>query len=134
MPTIERTSSGMQDPAIAEIDATITDLRSKLVAGRIIYATDINQLISLWNRFNDHYHRADDLYGVDNYGNVGRYGGGAYDYGNEPSYRLQDNGGWNADQGGVDTNTTFSAALHNEFAARFNSANGHYHQFDDRTG
>ena len=135
MATIERTSTGMQDPSSSEIETTIADLRSKLVSGRIVYAADINQLISLWNRFNDHYHRTDDLYGIDNYGNVGSYGGGgAYDYANEPTYRLQDGGGWYGDQGGVSTSTVFSASLHNEFAARFNSTNGHAHLFDDRTG
>jgi hypothetical protein len=135
MPTIERTSTGMQDPSSVDTETSLRSLRDRLVAGRIIYASDINDLIALWNRFNDHYHRTDDLYGIDNYGNVGSYGGGGvYDYANEPTYRMQDNGGWNADQGYVNTNTVFSAGLHNEFAARFNSANGHGHLFDDRTG
>lgn len=135
MPTIERTSTGMIDPSSSDTESTLRSLRDRLVSGRIIYASDINALISLWNRFNDHYHRADDLYGIDNYGNVGSYGGaGAYDTTNEATQRLQDNGGWTTDQGGVNTSTVFTAGLHNEFAARFNSANGHAHLFDDRTG
>jgi len=136
MPSIDRTSTGMQDPSSSEIETTIADLRTKLVAGRIIYASEINQLINLWNRFNDHYHRADDLYGIDNYGNVGSYGGGgAYDTTNEATYRLQDSGVGNAgDMGTVSTSDTFSASKHNEMADKFNSANGHKHYFDDRTG
>ena len=135
MPTIERTSSGMEDPGRTEIETTISDLRSKLVAGRIIYASEINTLITMWNRFNDHFHRADDLYGIDNYGNVGSYGGsGAYDTTNEATYRLQDSGITNAgDVGGVDNTQTITATKHNEISARYNSANGHSHYFDDRT-
>ena len=135
MPTIERTTTGMQDPSSSEIETTLRDLRSKLVSGRIVYAADINQLINLWNRFNDHYHRADDLYGIDNYGNVGSYGGGAYDTGNEATYRLQDSGVSNAaDMSTISTSDVFTAAKHNEMSARFNSTNGHKHYFDDRTG
>lgn len=136
MPTIERTSTGMQDPSSSEIETTIADLRTKLVAGRIIYASEINQLINLWNRFNDHYHRADDLYGIDNFGNVGSYGGsGAYDTTNEATYRLQDSGVANAgDMSTISTSEVFSAGKHNEMAAKFNSSNGHKHYFDDRTG
>ena len=135
MPSIDRTSTGMQDPSSSEIETTIADLRTKLVAGRIIYASEINQLINLWNRFNDHYHRADDLYGIDNYGNVASYGGtGAYDTQNEATYRLQDSGVTNAgDMSTVSTSETFSASKHNEMVDRFNSANGHKHSFDDRT-
>ena len=125
----------MEDPGRTEIETTISDLRSKLVAGRIIYASEINTLISMWNRFNDHFHRADDLYGIDNYGNVGSYGGsGAYDTTNEATYRLQDSGITNAgDVGGVDNTQTITATKHNEISARYNSANGHSHYFDDRT-
>ena len=135
MPTIERTSTGMIDPSAVETENLLRSLRSRLVSGRIIFASDINDLISLWNRFNDHYHRADDLYGIDNFGNEQKYGAdGRYDIANEHTQRLQNNGGWTSDQGGVNTSIVFTAGLHNEFAARFNSANGHAHLFDDRTG
>lgn len=136
MPTIERTTSRMEDPARTEIETTISDLRTKLVAGRIIYASEINTLINMWNRFNDHFHRADDLYGIDTYGNVGSYGGtGAYDTTNEATYRLQDSGIANSGEMGTVNNTQLiTASKHNDIALHFNSANGHSHYFNDRTG
>lgn len=136
MAQIIRTSGGMEDPSSSEIQTTINDLRGKFVSGRLIYAQEVTQLSGLWNRFNDHYHRADDLYGIDNYGNVTSYGAaGAYDTTNEATYRLQDSGVTNAGDTNISISVGESIAIgkHNDLAIKFNSANGHKHYFDDRT-
>jgi hypothetical protein len=130
MPTTERTTTGMNNNST--VQTYVNNTAGKFVSGRLIYASDINQIINGFNTLNDHVHGGiTDLYGIDDYGNVSSYGtGGAYEEQNANSTGPV---GMNGDVGTVSTGDTATAGKYNEMANAANAARSHYHQWDDRT-
>jgi hypothetical protein len=125
----ERTTSGMIGPDSATIQATINTLKDAMVIGATVQATHINSLLSMWRQFNDHYHSVSDLYGIDNYGNVGRYGT-AWD---SPNPKNTDAMG-GTEPADVTSGDTILATKHEEIKNALLTANGHAHNIYDRDG
>lgn len=130
MATETRTTTGMNNNGT--VQTYVNNTSGKFVTGRIIYASDINQIINGFNTLNDHVHGGiTDLYGIDNFGNVGSYGsGGAYE---EQNANSSGPVGINADVGTVSAGQTATASKYNDMANAANSARSHYHTWDDRT-
>ena len=130
MPTINRTTTGMKGPLSSTVQTTIDSLRSNFVANTDIQASHINSILALWRSFNDHYHTIDnDLFGIQDYGNVG--GGyssaGSYD-GSKDTGAM---GGF--EPANVAIGDTITAVKHEEIRVAFLSANDHVHTIDDRS-
>jgi hypothetical protein len=125
----ERTTSGMIGPDSATIQATINTLKDAMVIGATVQAAHINSLLSMWRQFNDHYHSVSDLYGIDNYGNVGRYGT-AWD---SPNPKNTDAMG-GTEPADVTSGDTILASKHEEIKNALLGANDHAHNIYDRDG
>lgn len=130
MPTINRTTSGMKYPFSSDIQAAIDAARGNFSTGATIQATHVNGILAIWRLFNDHYHTVDnDLYGIQDYGNVG---GGYSSSGNyDGAKNSAAMGGFEPTD--VTVGDTITAAKHEEIRVAFQSANDHVHSIDDRT-
>jgi len=126
----ERTTNGMNNNST--VQTYVNNAAGKFVTGRLIYASDINQIIDGFNTLNNHVHSGiDDLYGIDNFGNVSSYGSsGAYE---ETNANTSEPVGMNSDVGTVSTGQTATASKYNEMANAANAARSHHHTWDDRT-
>lgn len=130
MATDTRTTNGMNNNGT--VQGFVNNTSGKFVTGRVIFASDINQIINGFNNLNDHVHGGiDDLYGIDNFGNVGSYGSsGAYE---ETNANTSGPVGMNGDVGTVSAGQTVTASKYNEMANAANAARSHHHTWDDRT-
>lgn len=78
MPQVQRNTTTMKTINASSLQSLITTLKSSIVVGAGITASDVNQVIAAYNTWRQHTHKADDLRGVDTFGNVGFYGGGTW--------------------------------------------------------
>jgi len=80
MAQVNRTTSGIQGVGgVAGLQSLITTLQNNMKLDKDITASDVNQLISAYNSWQDHHHDTDDLTGQDTFGNLSVYGaGGTY--------------------------------------------------------
>jgi hypothetical protein len=131
MATITRYTQGMSSPSSGDLQTTIDTLFSNIAAGKIVYAGDINSLISTYNSFLNHYHVIDDLYGIQDYGDgLGSPYSSAGNYETDTSsvgimtYSTMST---------ISAGDTFTADKHNEMVNYINGIQGHYHTWDDRT-
>jgi hypothetical protein len=112
---------------------TVNTLKSSMVSGNVMYASDVNTLINLYNTMNSHYHRYDDAY------QLATYGAG---YGNWPGAGDRNNYYEDKDTSypvgataiaTVANTTTATASKHNEIAGQSRTMKTHYHTINDRT-
>lgn len=107
----------------AEQSTIRSNLRSRFVAGNVIQASDINDLRTLMNAFQRHYHRYTDYQNIKTYGNNG-VGTTARDV--DTSIL----GGY-ADPGGVSVSNPITASYINGHVNAVNALRSHYHDIDD---
>lgn len=113
------------------VQTYVNNCSGKFVVGRLIYASDINQIINGFNTLNDHVHgNIDDIRGKDTFGNVGSYGSVTYE---ETDANTSGPVGMNSDVGTVSAGQTATASKYNEMANAANAARSHHHTWDDRT-
>ena len=125
MPTITRTTTGMMDPWQADVKSTIATAKANFVADTVISASHINSLLSVWRRWNDHYHETAD-YAFEAYGNTASTGT-FYDTNPENTGRL---GG--TEPADVAAGDIVTSAKHEEIRSAVLGANDHTHTIDDR--
>lgn len=80
MAQVNRVTSGIKGVGgVASLQSLITTLQNNMALNKDITASDVNQLISAYNSWQDHHHTTDDLIGIDSEGNLAVYGaGGTY--------------------------------------------------------
>ena len=78
MPQVQRATTGIKTANATTLQSLINNLTVLMAQGKNITASDANQLIATYNSWITHTHTADDLRGIDTFGNVGFYGGGTY--------------------------------------------------------
>lgn len=78
MPQVQRATTGIKTANPTTLQSLINNLTVLMAQGNDITASDANQLIATYNSWVTHTHTADDLKGIDTFGNVGFYGGGTY--------------------------------------------------------
>ena len=136
MPQVNRVTSGIQGVGgVASLQSLITTLQNNMALNKSITASDVNQLISAYNSWQDHHHNTDDLKGIDTFGNLSVYGGGGKYTGSKNASDAKNTGG-----------TLFSAqallvviannVLDSDVNAIINSINAirnHLHTIDDIT-
>lgn len=129
MPQEAKNTAGMSNNST--VQTFVNNTSGKFISGRLVYASDVNQIINGFNNLNNHSHAGiADIRGKDTYGNIGRYGSVTYDGTNESTSGPI---GMNGDVGVVSTGQTITSAKHNEMANALNSARSHYHTWDDAT-
>jgi len=134
MPQVQRNTTGMKTINQSSLQSLITTLKNTIVVGAGITASDVNQVIAAYNTWRQHTHKADDLRGVDTYGNVGFYGGGTWAA--DPSSSAAKNTG-----GTLFPNNGFLNAVNdqvddtdvNSFIASINNIRSHKHTIFDTT-
>lgn len=105
-----------------EQSAIRSSLRSRFVAGNVIQASDFNNLRTLMNAFQRHYHRYTDIISLKTYGNTGG-----------TSSRDVDTsllGGY-SDPGTVSSGSTVTASYINGHVNAVNALRSHNHAIDD---
>lgn len=106
-------------------NSPISTLRTKIAAGNVIYASDINSLKDLINGWLGHTHTYDDAYQLATYGNNGdrtNY------YENKTTATIGQ-----SNVGAVSNTTTIASSHHNTLKDRTNSLRSHLHSINDRT-
>lgn len=63
---------------MGSVASTVSSLRSQCYSGAPVIAANVRSLVDLYNTFIYHYHWAEDLIGMDTFGNVSYYGSGYY--------------------------------------------------------
>jgi hypothetical protein len=130
--------NGGYDPVTSQ--ATINALQASMVPGTVIYASDVNSLINLWNAFNNHTHGVDDLYGVFDFGD-------GYDTPNGPPVPFTtyatppgssestttDGPSLSGDIATIGAGGVIYAAKANELVSAFAGQAAHTHTWTDRT-
>ena len=131
MATRSVTTSGINGGYnVAASQGVIDTLKVNMASGKVIYASDINSLISLWNSFNGHTHGISDLYGIKNFGNTNPSG-----YSTNGNYEndTTDAANLSADISGVGQGSLVYAAKVNELVTAFRGRGNHSHTWADRT-
>lgn len=103
----------------------ISTLRTKIAAGNVIYASDINSLKDLMNGWLGHTHTYDDAYQIADFGN----NGDRDDYYEDKTTATIGQ----SNVGAVSNTTTITASHHNTLKDRTNSLRSHLHSINDRT-
>ena len=145
MATITSATGGMVNPASADLQSTINSLLTSVNTGEVVTADQINSIVSLYNSFIGHVHSVSDLYGIFNYGDglgTPYSSSGNYEYkntGTAADYYYWDANGFYVAAGfstlnGVSSGDTITAVKHNELANTINGVQGHFHEWNDRTG
>jgi hypothetical protein len=124
-------TGGMTGPTSASLQTTITNKLNLIQSGSIIYATDINDIISTYNSFLTHFHQISDLYGIFNFGDglgspysgSGNFEADSSSAATYPSSSITT----------ISTNDTILVSKHNQMASAINGIQGHNHTWDDRT-
>jgi hypothetical protein len=110
-------------------NSVITTLRTNMASGSVIYANDVNTLITLINSWLGHYHNYDDAYQLATFGNNG----------DRTNYTESKNSSDVTSSmsistiSGVTSGDTIVATKHNEMRNRCSTMAHHYHSIDDRT-
>lgn len=78
MPQVQRATTGIKTANPTTLQSLINNLTVLMAQGNDVTASDYNQLVSTYNSWISHTHKADDLRGIDTFGNVSVYGGGTY--------------------------------------------------------
>jgi len=112
--------------------ATITSLRSSMVAGAIITASDMTSLLNMYNSMIGHYHTYTDLYQSATFGN----NGDRNTYTEVKSTAAAASGASVVQTITSNANTSIPiiAATHNALAYNSRILQLHEHSLDDRTG
>ena len=99
-----------------------SNLRSRFVAGNLIQASDLNDLRTLMNAFQRHYHRYTDITSLKTYGNTG----GTSSRDTDTSLL----GGY-TDPGTAASGSTVTASYINGHVSAINALQSHNHAIDD---
>lgn len=128
MPQISVNTSTPLGYVIATLQSTINTMLTNIVSGRIIYASDVSDLVNVYNTWITHYHTAEDLRGIDTTGNLPVYGTGTYTL----STSLAVTGGSTAPvPAGVAANQPITAAGINQLVSIVNAIRSHTHDITD---
>lgn len=135
MPTVNRTTSGIQNVSAASLQSLITTIKGKIVLNQSITAADVNQLIILYNTWIQHNHTSGDLRGIDTFGNITVYGGGTWGAAKTSSAALTTGGAAYTNEPFLNAiDDQIDAADVNTFISRINSIRTHKHTINDETG
>lgn len=105
---------------------TVNTLRGNMASGKVLYAADVNSLISMYNTMVGHTHTYTDAYQLATFGNNG-------DRNNYTENKTTTAPVSAAGIAGVTANTVVYASQHNSIAAQSRILQSHYHQINDRT-
>jgi len=112
---------------------TINALKASITANTVVYASQINSLIGLYNTMNTHYHRYDDAYQLATYGaGYGQWPGA----GDRTDYYVDKDTSYPVSGASISTvaaGSVATASKHNEIAGQSRTMKVHYHTIDDRT-
>ena len=106
----------------------LDDLLTKFTKGKVLFASDVQTLLSYYSDFQTHTHGLIDLKVVDNFGNL------EGDQSESENDATGDPNGTLALPANPGFGTTFTAAKHNEIRNAFNSLRTHTHSWDDDPG
>jgi hypothetical protein len=132
--------SKTQTIADGTIQSTVNTLRTRITPGAVVYASDINSLVSLLNSVNGHYHSFTSWLRTGTGGDTGVFG----DTG-DPAFdrtRYTTASTTSAPVGITDTvaavssvtqNTNITAASHNAMATQARAISNHKHTWTDST-
>jgi hypothetical protein len=127
MAQTERTAKALNWTNSGSQAAEIASLRGAVSAGNTIFANDLNRIATLINNMNGHVHTYDDAYQLATFGNTG----------DRNNYYVDKNTNNIDASTSAPTNTasdtTITAARHNELRAAINQLRVHFHGIDDRT-
>jgi hypothetical protein len=127
MATTERNAKALNWTNSGSQAAEIASLRGAVSAGNTIFANDLNRIATLINNMNGHVHTYDDAYQLATFGNTG----------DRNNYYVDKNTNNIDASTSAPTNTasdtTITAARHNELRAAINQLRVHFHGIDDRT-
>jgi hypothetical protein len=127
MAQTERTAKAINWTNSGSQAAEIASLRGAVSAGNTIFANDLNRIATLINNMNGHVHTYDDAYQLATFGNTG----------DRNNYYVDKNTNNIDASTSAPTNTasdtTITAARHNELRAAINQLRVHFHGIDDRT-
>jgi hypothetical protein len=128
MATTERNAKALNWTNSGSHAAEIASLRTAVSAGNTIFANDLNRIATLINNMNGHVHTYDDAWQLATFGNNGDRNN-YYEDKNTNSIDA-------VTTAPTDTasNTTITAARHNELKDAANAIAYHYHGINDRTG
>lgn len=74
--SVNRGTTGMNvSGGVSALQARITLLKLKMVPIAKITAADFNELVAIYDRWEDHTHSHNDLTGIDSFGDCATYGG-----------------------------------------------------------
>jgi hypothetical protein len=99
-----------------------SNLRSRFVSGNLIQASDFNDLRTLMNAFQRHYHRYTDIISLKTYGNTGGTSSRDVDTSLLTGY---------TDPGTVSSGSTITASYINGHVSAVNVLRSHNHAIDD---
>ena len=108
-------------------EAQMNDLLAKFTTGQVIFAADIQTLLTYYSDFQTHDHAVTDTQVVDNFGNL------AGDQSKSTDRTTSNPNGTLALPANPTAGTTFTAVKHNEIRNALNSLRGHTHTWDDTT-
>ena len=112
------------------VASTVSSLRSQCYSGAPVVAANVRTLVDLYNTFIYHYHWAEDLIGIDTFGNVAYYGSGYYttQYTNAPINISHPAYGYPAN---MYSDYQIYASEFNTVISIINSTRYHYHDIND---
>jgi hypothetical protein len=122
---IERTAGSLTWNGIPHA-ARISYLRNRIKSNEQIYADDLNDIATLINNMNGHYHTYLDAYSLKTFGNTGA---------SSPLENKNTNSIDSVTTAPTDTaaNTSITATRHNELRTAINNLRVHSHGINDRT-
>lgn len=131
MPQILTNTTTPLGYVIAAMQSQVNAMIASMAAGNSILASDVAQLVAIYNSFVSHYHGANDLRGINTYGNLPRYGAGTYVYTttSAPTPALPAG----SVPGNVAANGEITAADINAIITLINSMRTHVHDITDTT-
>ena len=133
MPQVQRNTTGMKTINEASLTSLIATMKSTIVVGAGVTASDVNQVIAAYNTWRQHTHTADDLKGIDTFGNLAFYGAATWKLPDPSSSAAKNLGGT------LFPNNAFLNAVNDEvddtdvnsFIASINSIREHIHTIFD---
>lgn len=131
MAQVIRTTSTPLGYTLTQMHSELYGMYTRMVAGEPVLASDIANLVSIYNRFVSHSHSAADLRGIDTFGNKATYGtAGTYvtSYSTTPNGFLAQTAPSN-----VTVNGEITAADINAIIGFINSMRAHAHTINDIT-
>jgi hypothetical protein len=123
----ERTAKLLTWPEASTSAQELASLRTAVAAGNTIFASDLNRIATLINNMNGHVHTYDDAFQLATFGNTG-----------DRNNYFRDTSTNNIDAvtsapTNTASDTTITAARHNELRDALNQLRVHFHGVDDRT-